>query len=145
MKFRTLIVDSDRVFRTQCARVLRSNNDREFYVTQAANGQEALEVVNRQSFELVLVSGKLPDMFGSELIKELRLGVLQSAPIILLADGDSRTVKEDARLCGASSCLPKHISTRKLLQTLNELLQKTDGHPSLFHSEQVAELNNILA
>jgi CheY-like chemotaxis protein len=66
---RLLITDDDRDFRETVAGVL---NERGFETLQAADGEEALNIVCRQQVHLLLLDMQMPRLSGLETIERLR-------------------------------------------------------------------------
>jgi CheY-like chemotaxis protein len=66
---RLLITDDDRDFRETVAGVLA---DRGFETLQAADGDEALDIVSRQEVHLLLLDMHMPRLSGLETIERLR-------------------------------------------------------------------------
>jgi DNA-binding NtrC family response regulator len=66
---RVLIVDDEAVIREGIGRLLKS---RKVEAVSAADGHEALDCLKHQSFDLVLLDIKMPDMDGVELLKQIR-------------------------------------------------------------------------
>lgn len=89
---RVLLVDDDRTLQSLLAEQLETTN--EFVSTCVNDAAAALEIVQKEHFDLVLLDVGLPDMDGRDVCKQLRrLGV--RAPIIMLtaADSDSDTIQ----------------------------------------------------
>src|SRR5688572_33495318 len=66
---RLLITDDDRDFRETVAGVL---SDRGFETLQAADGEEALDIVSRHEVHLLLLDMQMPRLTGLETIERLR-------------------------------------------------------------------------
>jgi len=64
-----LIVDDETVVRNGIGRALERKGLR---TRQAANGREALELLDNQPFDLVLLDIRMPDMDGIQVLKEIR-------------------------------------------------------------------------
>ena len=64
-----LVVDDEPVVRNGISRAL---NNRGMVTRLAANGQEALELLNHDSFDLVLLDIRMPDMDGITVLKLIR-------------------------------------------------------------------------
>lgn len=88
---RLLIVDDDRPLREMLAEQLALHD--EFHTTMAETGDEALEAVRRQYFDIVLLDIGLPDTDGREVCKQMRRAGVK-APVIMLtaADSDADTI-----------------------------------------------------
>jgi len=90
-----------------------------FQVQCADHGDEALGLLERTSFDLVLVDMQMPGMDGCELTKTIRATEgLGSLPVVMLtADTDPETRKA-AMESGASGFLTKPVAPRDLLRAL---------------------------
>lgn len=89
---RVLLVDDDRTLQSLLAEQL--DTTREFVSICVNDATAALEIVQKDHFDLVLLDVGLPDMDGRDLCRQMRrLGV--RAPIIMLtaADGDGDTIQ----------------------------------------------------
>ena len=78
-----LIVDDDELIRETLADVVKLlyNTD----VIEALNGQEALDIINSETRELILITDiNMPIMNGFELVKEVR-SKDKSIPIIMMS------------------------------------------------------------
>lgn len=64
-----LVADDERAIREGCQRVLGA---RGYHVLLAENGQEALEILTRESVELLLLDLKMPVMGGEEVLQVAR-------------------------------------------------------------------------
>lgn len=78
-KIRILIVDDDAVQFMLTKRGLRGGN---YEFTEASSGPGALEVFEKDKFDLVITDYKMTGMFGDELAVELR-GLDPDVPIIM--------------------------------------------------------------
>ena len=67
--FRILIVDDDTNTRKFLSALLNTNG---YLTDMAANGEEALDLLDRQHIDLMIVDVMMPKMNGYELTKELR-------------------------------------------------------------------------
>jgi DNA-binding response OmpR family regulator len=79
---RILVVDDEAPIRITLERLLRR---RGYSVTVAASGEEALALLDQDTFDLVLLDLKLPGISGLEVAGYAR--TLQPAPAILLLTG----------------------------------------------------------
>jgi DNA-binding NtrC family response regulator len=77
-KQRILIVDDEIPFRTAVRRLL----EREYLVSEAQSGSEALQLALREKPDLVLLDISLPDASGMDLL--LRLKELRPSPTVVM-------------------------------------------------------------
>ncbi len=65
---------------------------------QAANGREALDIVTKQSPELVILDMKIPGMDGLEILKEIKKIDKEIKVIMMTAYGELDMIKEATEL-----------------------------------------------
>lgn len=65
---------------------------------QAANGREALDIVTKQSPELVILDMKIPGMDGLEILKEIKKIDKSIKVIMMTAYGELDMIKEATEL-----------------------------------------------
>jgi signal transduction histidine kinase len=74
-----LVVDDDSADQTHLARLLRQEN---YVVAIASTGAQALELLGKQPFDLVLLDMVLPDMPGFQVLAQLKAGSVASTTSI---------------------------------------------------------------
>ena len=82
---RCLIVDDEPRLRQVLARVMRADG---FECVEAANGVEALELLEREPVTLVLTDLRMPRMDGVELLRRVRARYPDTAVVLVTAVGD---------------------------------------------------------
>ena len=88
-------------------------------VDVAHNGQEALQVLQQRSYDLVLMDIQMPVMDGYEATQILRRWPhLQRMPIIAMTANALKTDREQALAAGMNDHLPKPIDLNLLLEKL---------------------------
>lgn len=131
---RVLVVDDDRSIR----RVLRAVLSTHAYsVTEAANGREALESMQNDPPDLVILDLGLPDMDGLEVTRQVR--EWSSTPIIILSVREDESSKVAALDSGADDYLSKPFGTGELLARMRTALRhssRTADEP-LFESGEL--------
>jgi DNA-binding NtrC family response regulator len=115
-KIRLMIVDDEIKFLKSIAQRLEL---RDFDVTTATNGQEALEIAQTQKFDLVLLDLKMPGLNGKQVLEVLKREHKFLEVIILTGHGSIDSAVECTRL-GAFDYLPKPYELEKLLDKLLE-------------------------
>ncbi|HET6718909.1 MAG TPA: ATP-binding protein, partial [Rhodocyclaceae bacterium] len=90
-----------------------------FAVSEAGNGQEALQQINVAIPDLVLTDLVMPEMGGVELIRRLRQTPgLASLPIIVVSASATEQDQTDSRAAGANAFLVKPIEHSDLLREI---------------------------
>lgn len=69
---KVLVVDDSRLMRMIVIRLLRETVLGDFEAVQAADGQEALALTEREDFDLVVSDWNMPEMSGIEFLAALR-------------------------------------------------------------------------
>lgn len=65
-----------------------------FNVMDAENGQEALELLRREKFDLIITDLMMPAMNGKDLIKKVRRAKGDDLPIILVSGSDFESIEK---------------------------------------------------
>src|SRR5579872_5632177 len=108
---RILIVDDEPAI----LRFLRVGLGNQGYVvSEAANGQSALDAVRQQRTDLVVLDLGLPDIDGLEVIRRIR-DMGSSVPIIVLSSRDDEAAKVAALDLGADDYVTKPFGIDELL------------------------------
>jgi two-component system chemotaxis sensor kinase CheA len=95
-----------------------------FRVTTAADGEEALEALHKNDFDLLITDVEMPRLDGFDLTARLRNDKrLAELPVILVTALDSREDKERGVEVGADAYIVKSsFDQRKLLEAIRTLL-----------------------
>ncbi len=92
-------------------------------VTDAADGQQALDIAKTQSFDVVLTDVNMPVMDGITLTRELRaLPAYRFTPILVLTTEAGGDKKQEGRSAGATGWLVKPFNPDQLLATVKKVL-----------------------
>ena len=109
-----LIVDDEKRFADMLAKRLRL---RSCYCDICYNGRQALEVVSRKRYSLILLDLHLPDIYGTEVLKGIKLISTTTPVIILTGHGTEKDRRECMRL-GADMFMHKPLEIDSLLSFL---------------------------
>lgn len=117
-----LLVDDTRVLAESIADMLRMES---FDVTLAANGMEALEIMNVKLPNLIISDLRMPVMDGIKFIKAIRSHtVLKSLPVIILSAQTNEESRQAGLLAGANIFLTKPFEEDELLSVIKQLLHE---------------------
>jgi len=120
---RILIVDDDGALRQSLAEQLELNE--EFVCVECATAAQALEIVDRERFDTIVLDVGLPDMDGRELCRLLRRAGLQ-VPIVMLTGADSEPDTILGLEAGADDYVTKPFRLSVLLARLRAHLRQSD-------------------
>jgi two-component system KDP operon response regulator KdpE len=122
MAARILIVDDEPSILATMAPLLRG---RGYEVSTATTGHAALEAVDRQPPQLVILDLGLPDLDGIEVCRRLREG--RAIPILVLSARGAEQDKVAALDAGADDYVTKPFGSEELLARVRVALRRTDG------------------
>jgi two-component system chemotaxis response regulator CheY len=115
-----LAVDDSASMRQMVAFTLKSAGHE---VTEASDGQDALNKAKGKKFNLVLSDVNMPVMDGITLIKELRaLGDYKFTPILMLTTESTADKKQEGKAAGATGWIVKPFNPEQLLATIKKVL-----------------------
>ncbi|MCI9277313.1 DNA-binding response regulator [bacterium D16-50] len=118
--FRILVVDDDKNTRLLFRTVLEAEN---YNVVTASNGEEALEVLDREHIDLVVLDIMMPKMSGYEFTKEIR-GTDENLPILMVSARQLPEDKHKGFLVGTDDYMTKPIDQEELLLRIKALLRR---------------------
>jgi two-component system chemotaxis response regulator CheY len=125
---RILIVDNSKAMRMIVARTLRQGGYGKAAMEEAADGVEALKLLEVDPFDLVLCDWNMPRMNGFELLQEMTRRGLRS-PFGLIAADLSQERKDAALAAGALFVLTKPFTVRELEKALGPILEPPKSLP----------------
>jgi CheY-like chemotaxis protein len=111
-----LVVDDDELARALLSDRLSGSG---FQVTEAADGREALRLVESQSFGVLLVDRQMPEMDGIELTLQLRAKGIHDTCVIMLTAHDGDVDYEQGYLAGVDDYLSKKVRDVELLARIH--------------------------
>jgi len=107
---KVLVADDDESMRLACAQTLEQSG---FAVASAANGDEALERVSRESFDAALLDLMMPGMPGMEALKKLKQAC-PDLPVIIITGYATIESAVEAMQRGAYNYLAKPFTPEAL-------------------------------
>ncbi|PRX56663.1 signal transduction histidine kinase [Flagellimonas meridianipacifica] len=111
-----LIVDDNKINRLVTRKILEKNK---FTCTIAENGKEALEIINDEVFDMILMDVNMPIMNGFEATREIR-GFNSTVPIIALTATDPTKSFEDLKGLGFTDLIIKPYDTADFLEVIKK-------------------------
>ena len=100
---------------------------REVDVLSAGTGKEALELVEHESPDLVLLDVGLPDMDGFKVLQEIRF--FSDVPVVMLTARDDTIDKVRGLELGADDYVTKPFNHLELLARIKAVLRRLDMPP----------------
>lgn len=138
-KIKLLIVDDEIAFLNALARRLEL---RDFAVTKAVNGEEAIRAVQREKFDLALLDLKMPGMDGMEVLRLLKKEHQHLEVIILTGHGSLDSAVECTQL-GAYGYVPKPYELEQLIKILKDAYERRIKKKFRMDEAKIAEIKKI--
>lgn len=120
-KCSVLIIEDEKNIQTFMGKVLKRQDYRVLY---ADNGQQGLEIIRSQCPDIILLDLGLPDMNGSEIIRDVRTWT--STPIIVISARTAEQEKVTALDLGADDYITKPFGTSELLARIRASLRHSN-------------------
>ena len=118
--FHILVVDDDMNTLKLMRAVLEEEN---YSVSTAANGEEALEVMDSEHIDLVILDIMMPKMDGYEFTKTLR-SVHNELPILMVSAKQLPADKKLGFLAGIDDFMTKPVDEEEMLLRIKALLRR---------------------
>lgn len=118
--FNILVVEDDKNLKKLMVTYLNKNNYSTF---EASNGEEALEIIEKQYIDLVISDVMMPKMGGYELLNELRNANYEIPIMLVTAKSDIRDMKQGFIL-GADDYMVKPINMEEMILRVSVLLKR---------------------
>jgi len=121
---RILLVEDNEINQQVAQELLEKEG---FFVKIANDGQEGLEMVQAEDYEVVLMDVQMPVMGGYEATEKIRLiPEYKEMPIIAMTANAMAQDKEDAIKSGMNEHIAKPIEPKKLYSTLVQWIEPGD-------------------
>lgn len=117
---RILVVDDDTNLATMCTAVLERGG---FQAEGVHSGTEAIELCQKEDFDVLLIDLKMPGLGGLEVLRAIKKSSFEGAAVIMTGYGTSESALEAMRL-GAQDYLEKPFDGIRLVSTVRKVLAK---------------------
>ncbi|NEQ54008.1 MAG: response regulator [Leptolyngbya sp. SIO3F4] len=117
-----LSVDDSPVVQTMLKRAIGD----QYNLLLANNAMDALNLLNREKIELLLLDVTMPDIDGLELCRTIRnIHKFRDLPVVMLTAKDGMFNKIKGQMAGSTHYLTKPIDRNKLMEVLNKYVPAT--------------------
>lgn len=124
MSIRILIVDDEPDIRDILKLTLAEDN---YEIFEAADGEDALKIINSKPLNLVLLDYKMPKMSGPEVCQAVKKDLLlRHLPVIMVTGKGEVSDKVDGINAGADDYVVKPFEPKELLARIRMILRRTE-------------------
>ena len=121
-----LIVEDERAL---CDTVARSLRRSAYSVDCCYDGEKALELLETERYDLVLLDLNLPEVSGFQICRDLKRR--SALPVLVLTSRDQLRDEVHALELGADEYLTKPYRKERLLARIGNVLKRYEGRPNL--------------
>jgi CheY-like chemotaxis protein len=118
--FRILVVEDNKINQTVTRRIIEKNNCSCAIVN---DGFQAIEILEKETFDVVLMDINMPLMNGFETTRKIRLKGIKT-PIIALTAFAKDEITEEAISAGMNDIIIKPFEPLKLFKVINDQINK---------------------
>jgi len=122
---KVLMVDDEVVF---CENMTKLLNTRGYQAKAVNEGEEAIRVLKKEAYDVVVLDLKMPGMNGIDILKKLNELNVSSQVIMLTGHGGVDTAMEAIKL-GAYDYLPKPCEVDELSEMINNSQNNNGRNP----------------
>jgi len=153
---KVLIIDDERPIRNSLREILEYEK---LKIEEATNAIEALEILKKSDFDLILCDIKMPGMDGIELLTKIQEDKPE-IPVIMISGHGNVETAVDALKKGAYDFIEKPIDLNRLLVTVRNALDRANlveetkklrkklpqskGHPIIGESTEIKEVIGMI-
>jgi two-component system OmpR family response regulator len=120
---RVLVIDDEPGVRELISEALRIS---EITAVQAADGLEALSLLRRERFDLLILDINMPKLDGLALLEKLRTEGMSVPVLMLSARADKTDINQGLRI-GADDYLTKPFSIEELVLRVKAIMRRSKG------------------
>lgn len=118
--FKILVVEDNKINQTVTRRIIEKNNCSCAIVN---DGFQAIEILEKETFDIVLMDINMPMMNGFETTRKIRLNGIKT-PIIALTAFAKDEITEEAISAGMNDIIIKPFEPLKLFKVINDQINK---------------------
>lgn len=115
-----LVIDDEAIVRTSCIRTLEPEG---YEIKLAASGKEGIDLLQKETFGLVLLDLKMPDMDGIEVLNTINKTWPGTKVVMITGYSTVDTAVQALRL-GAYNFIEKPFTPDTLLNAVKEVFEK---------------------
>ena len=128
MAYSVLAVDDSSTVRAIIAKTLKLSGVDVSRFSEASRGDEALQLLREEGFDLVFCDLNMPGMTGYELVEALRRdGLLRTIAVVIVSSAGNPAAIEALKRKGVKGYLRKPLRPENLRRVVNQVMGANDG------------------
>ena len=122
---RILLAEDEEVLRML---VVDTLEDEDYEVDEAADGMEAVQLLESNTYDLIILDYMMPGYTGLEIIEKIQSSEIKKQGKILMLSAKSQQFEKDRILeAGADYFMAKPFSPLKLIEKIEVILHETES------------------
>ena len=121
---RVLIAEDSSVIQNLARKILEFQN---YEITSVKNGEQVLQILEQETFDILLLDINMPVMDGMECVKKVREHTDKkkaSVPVVAITGNAKNYSEEEFKAAGFNDVLVKPLNFDKLVEIVNELTEE---------------------
>ncbi|MFJ7469878.1 response regulator transcription factor [Peribacillus frigoritolerans] len=122
---RILLAEDEEVLRML---VVDTLEDEDYVVDEAADGMEAVQLLESNTYQLIILDYMMPGYTGLEIIEKIQSSEIKNQGKILMLSAKSQQFEQERILeAGADYFMAKPFSPLKLIEKIEVILHETES------------------
>jgi CheY-like chemotaxis protein len=121
---RVLIAEDSSVIQNLARKILEFQN---YEITAVKNGEQVMQIVDKEDFDIVLLDINMPIMDGMDCVKAIRALADKkkaSLPVVAITGNAKNYSEEEFKAAGFNDVLVKPLNFDRLVEIVNELTEE---------------------
>ncbi len=137
---RVLVVDDEEIKRVSLVDDLVSAG---FGTASASHGQEAIDLLTQESFDVVITDLRMSNIGGMELLKHIKCDEDARTEVIMMTAYGSIPLAVEAMKLGAYNFITKPFRNEELIPLLERIREKKQRPPEVLRVEETIDLSRL--
>ncbi|TAF93204.1 MAG: response regulator [Cytophagia bacterium] len=121
---RVLIAEDSSVIQNLARKILEFQN---YEITSVKNGEQVLQILDQENFDILLMDINMPIMDGMECVKKVRTHTDKkkaAVPVVAITGNAKNYSEEEFKAAGFNDVLVKPLNFDRLVEIVNELTEE---------------------
>lgn len=127
MLYKILVVDDEEAVRDLLGDLFKKED---CLTVACGSGEEALAILKKEAFDVVLLDIKLPEMSGLEVLKEIRTDYVNLPVVMITGFGFDEELISKSKQFGCCGYIGKNMPVAQIIVTFKQLVKEAKAKGS---------------
>ncbi|MFH1191815.1 MAG: response regulator [Candidatus Omnitrophota bacterium] len=127
MLYKILVVDDEEAVRDLLGDLFKKED---CLPVTCGSGEEALDILKKETFDVVLLDIKLPEMSGLEVLKEIRAAYVNLPVVMITGFGFDEELISKSKQFGCCGYIGKNMPVAQIIVTFKQLVKEAKARGS---------------